>query len=587
MVISFSTLIVLTLFIIALVAVDNYGRTLEKNTSEYSYQIIDQVIKNVDYYVNEMESVSTISNYNYYIQRFLKNESVEYKSSERYRDAYRVVELLKDIVSIREDIVSIFILENDGSILTNGTNSRINKDFNFKRQKWYSDAIKARGEFVIMKPHKQSYVMNSNNLVISLTRSINSYDSKDQLGVILIDLNLRVLDDICRNVKLGKSGYVFIVDSDGNVVYHPDYGYMYRSMDEMYIRNIFKEDDTIIPEVLESSEGSFIKKIDSEQKQVTFKRFEAADWTVVGITSYDETMHDIYKIRNLILIVGILCLLVAFMVSVLISSMISKPITKLELLMEEAEKGNLDVSVESDSRDEVGKLGIRFNNMINKVKELMNQVVREQEEKRKNELKALQAQINPHFLYNTLDSIIWAAEVNKDEVVIMADALAKLFRLSLSRGEDIIPVEQEIEHVRNYLIIQSMRYANKFDYEISVDEGILKNNTLKLILQPLVENSIYHGIKNKRQKGLIRIIGRQTEGKLLLEVVDDGIGMEESMCTGILAARPASNGRKGFNGLGVRNVNERIKLYYGEGYGLKYISKPGEGTTVQVWLPIL
>lgn len=585
-IISFSFLIVITLLVIGIVAVNKYSRTMEKNTGEYSYQIIDQVIKNVDYYIKEMESISTIANYNYYIQKFLKNTSPSYQV-ERFKDANRIVELLKDIGSIRQDIVSIFIFGNNGSILSSNVNLKINKDYNFSRQKWYKDAIEGKGKSIIVKPHKQSYVMNSDTLVISLSRSINNFDGKDQLGVILIDLNLRVLDDICRNIKLGKTGYIFIVDNDGNVVYHPDYSYMYRAMDEMYVKNIFKTDDSFIPEVLKSNEGSFIKRVNSEQMQVTYKRFESANWTVVGVTPYNEMMYDINKIRSFIIIIGSICLICAFIVSILISSMISKPITRLELLMEEAEKGNLDVSLEFESKDEIGKLSKRFNNMINKIKTLMHQVVKEQEDKRKTELKALQAQINPHFLYNTLDSIIWMAEIDKDSVITMTDALAKLFRLSLSKGEDTIPVEHEIEHVRNYLIIQSMRYSNKFDYEIDVEEDILKYNTLKLILQPLVENSIYHGIKNKRQKGLITIKGRRVEDRILLEVSDDGIGMDQSMCEEILKSHRTEQNRKGFNGVGVKNVNERIKLYYGEQYGLEYVSRPGAGTVVKIWLPIL
>jgi len=585
MIISFSFLIVITLMVIGIVAVYKYSRTMEKNTSEYTYQIIDQVIKNVDYYVKEMESISTIANYNYYIQKHLKSSRPAY-DVERLRDANKIADLLKDIVSIREDIVSIFIFGNNGSLLGNNAD-KVNKDYNFLRQKWYKDALDGKGKSVIVKPHKQSYVTNSNKLVISLSRSINSFDSKEQVGVILIDLNLKVLDDICRNVKLGKSGYVFIVDSDGNVVYHPDDSYMYRAWDEMYIRDVFKTDDTFIPDVLESNEGSFIKRINSEQKQITYKKFNGINWTVVGVTPYNEMMYDINKIRSFIIIIGLLCLFCSFIVSVFISSMISKPITRLELLMEQAEKGNLDVSLDFESKDEIGKLSKRFNNMINKIKALMSQVVKEQEDKRKTELKALQAQINPHFLYNTLDSIIWMAEVNKDEVVVMADALAKLFRLSLSRGEDLILIEHEIEHVRNYLIIQSMRYSNKFDYVIDVYEDILKHKTLKLILQPLVENSIYHGIKNKRQKGLIIIRGSKTQDKILLQVMDDGIGMEQSLCEQIFELHGSSRGRKGFNGVGVKNVNERIKLYYGDEYGLEYVSQPGVGTVVQIWLPVL
>jgi two-component system sensor histidine kinase YesM len=215
----------------------------------------------------------------------------------------------------------------------------------------------------------------------------------------------------------------------------------------------------------------------------------------------------------------------------------------------------------------------------------MHEVVLEQEAKRKSEMKALQAQINPHFLYNTLDSIVWMAETNNSEVVTMTEALARLFRITLSRGEDQITLEQELEHVRNYLIIQSLRYINKFDYELDAEESLLQNKVLKLILQPLVENSIYHGIKNKRQKGHIRITARAEHGRLLILVQDDGIGMSPEKAATILQSA-ASDHKDRFSGIGVRNVHERIQLYYGPEYGLQFESKPGEGTTVKVWLPL-
>lgn len=585
-VVSFSILLVVTLLVIGIMSIYKYSRAMEKSTSQYSYQVIEQVIKNVEYYVNEMKSISNIANYNYYVQKYLKNTDSKY-TPENYRDATEVVQLMDNIVGIRQDIVSIFIFGKNNSIISNNSNNRINRDFNFKRQQWFTDAEKNKGESVIIRPHKQSYVMDSSKLVISLSRSISSYDAKDtNQGVILIDLNLKVLDDICGSIKLGKEGYIFIIDSEGNIIYHPDYSYMYRAMDEMYIKNIFKEDDIIIPEVLQSDEGSYIKKLDSGKRQITYKKFKSTGWTVVGVSSYNESMREINKIRTFIIVIGIICLICAFAVSILISSMISKPVKRLESLMEEAEKGNLDVAIDFDSRDEIGMLSQRFNNMITKIKHLMEEVVIEQEAKRKTEFKALQAQINPHFLYNTLDSIIWMAEENKEEVVIMADALAKLFRLSLSKGEEIIPVTHEFEHVRNYLIIQSMRYANKFDYIIDLSPEIVGLKMLKLVLQPIVENSLYHGIKNKRQKGLIVIRGRIFEGKLLLQVMDDGIGMDEKKCKEILVSRSSSDSRKGFNGVGVKNVNERIKLYYGQEFGLEFISSPGVGTVVEIMLPL-
>ncbi|MEG2957551.1 MAG: sensor histidine kinase, partial [Christensenellaceae bacterium] len=214
------------------------------------------------------------------------------------------------------------------------------------------------------------------------------------------------------------------------------------------------------------------------------------------------------------------------------------------------------------------------------IHELMLRIKSEERQKRKAELNFLQAQINPHFLYNTLDSIVWMAETNHKDVVKMTESLAKLFRLSLSKGKEIIKIRDEVSHVENYLIIQKMRYTNKFDFKIDVEEQILDMQTLKLILQPLVENAIYHGIKNTRHKGNILIKGRLVMDNVLLQVMDDGAGIEHTK-----AAMLLSDDNK--KGIGIKNVDERIKLYYGEQYGLEINSERDIGTVVDIWIPAL
>jgi len=232
---------------------------------------------------------------------------------------------------------------------------------------------------------------------------------------------------------------------------------------------------------------------------------------------------------------------------------------------------------------ETSKLAHAFNIMVGKIRELMWQIVQDQEQKRKSELNALQAQINPHFLYNTLDSIIWMAECNRNrEVVQMTSALAKLFRASISKGEELVPVGTEIIHIENYLKIQKMRYKDKLDYHIDVDDAVKHYQTIKVILQPIVENAIYHGIKKKKGPGLITITAREEGTDLILQVSDNGIGMDKETLRMLLEPAPA--GREG-RGVGVRNVHERLQLYFGKSYGLSFESRPGEGTTAFLRFP--
>ncbi|UJF36450.1 sensor histidine kinase [Paenibacillus hexagrammi] len=252
------------------------------------------------------------------------------------------------------------------------------------------------------------------------------------------------------------------------------------------------------------------------------------------------------------------------------------------------EKGNFDLRVDIENTNEIGKLARSFNLMIYKIKELMQQIVYEQENKRMSELKALQAQIKPHFLYNTLDSIIWMAETGKlNEVVSMTSALAKLLRSSISKGGELVTIAVELEQIRHYLTIQQIRYRNKFTYSIDVPEELYQAKILKLVLQPLVENAIYHGMKHKAELGHIRITGQRKHNTIELAVVDDGVGMTEEKARTILSERkPVPDGFTS-SGVGVQNVHERIELYFGVGYGLSFESELDEGTTVTILVPYL
>lgn len=273
-----------------------------------------------------------------------------------------------------------------------------------------------------------------------------------------------------------------------------------------------------------------------------------------------------------------------------ISASIYIPIKKLQDLTTTITKNDLQALVSRENVDEITELGLSFNIMTSKIRELLDAKVREQENLKKAELKALQAQINPHFLYNTLDTIVWMAEANKtDQVIEIVRALSSFFRIALSRGKDWIPIRQEIEHVRNYLYIQKIRYRDILDYELDIDEDILEGTILKLTMQPLAENALYHGIKNKRNGGTIRVSAHRADGnRVLLEVQDDGVG-----CTPYKLAKiqerldedsdVISQTEQGF---GLVNVNKRIKLYYGEQYGLSIDSQYQEGTRVTVTIPL-
>lgn len=276
----------------------------------------------------------------------------------------------------------------------------------------------------------------------------------------------------------------------------------------------------------------------------------------------------------------------------IISESIYVPIKKLHDVTTTIAENDLQVLVTSENANEIAELGLSFNVMIGKIRELLDSKVKEQENLKKAEFRALQAQINPHFLYNTLDTIIWMAEAKKnDQVIEIVSALSSFFRVSLSKGKDWITIQEEIERTGSYLTIQKMRYRDILDYTIEADERVLKSTTLKLILQPLVENAIYHGIKNKRKGGTVTVrVYQQGQDKIIFEVEDNGIGMTAYKLSSIQAKLDGNayeiEHDDGKNGFGLENVNQRVKLYYGKEYGLSLQSDYHQGTRVTLMIPV-
>jgi len=273
-----------------------------------------------------------------------------------------------------------------------------------------------------------------------------------------------------------------------------------------------------------------------------------------------------------------------------ISASVYLPIKKLHDVTTTITEKDLEVLVTGDNVDELTELSRSFNAMIGKIRELLDEKIEEQRRLKKAEFKTLQAQINPHFLYNTLDTIIWKAEANqKDQIIELVQALSSFFRITLSKGQDWITIGEEVEHVRSYLRIQSMRYRDILTYTIDVDEEILHGTILKLMLQPLVENALYHGIKNKRGGGTIAVRGyRLGEGQALLEVEDNGIGIAADELAQLREGLADESRRDdiGEHGFGIYNVHQRIKLYYGRQFGLSIESEPQWGTKVSLTIPL-
>lgn len=298
----------------------------------------------------------------------------------------------------------------------------------------------------------------------------------------------------------------------------------------------------------------------------------------------EELLRRSNEAQSIYVLVAMGLMAVALFFSRFVAKSITLPIQRLCDSMERVQEGDFSVSdIVVDSENEIGSLTKSFNVMTQRIHELMAQNIREQEAKRKSELKALQSQINPHFLYNTLDSIIWMAEGKKnEEVVLMTASLARLLRQSISNEDELVSIGQEIEYARGYLTIQKMRYKDKLEFRIEVEPSILNIRLIKLVLQPVIENAIYHGLKYKESRGLLLVKGFMKNGNAVLQVIDDGVGMDQETLDHIYERHKVDYHS---NGVGIYNVQKRLQLYYGNEYGIVYESKPGEGTTATITIP--
>ena len=393
-------------------------------------------------------------------------------------------------------------------------------------------------------------------------------------AVLLIDMAYQGLDEVLDEVSLGNGGYIYLMDSNGEIIWHPKF--------ELIASGRVKENNL---EAIHYSDGSIEEVFNNTKQTVVIKTVGYTGWKLVGVIKGAGISLNMLKTRLFIVFVISLIICIVILINTYISFRVTTPIRELEKSVKKLEEGNLDADIYMGGSYEIQHLGKSVQDMKRRIKGLMQDIVTEHEEKRKSEFDSLQAQINPHFLYNTLDIIVWQIENEKQsEAVHTVTALARFFRLSLGKGKNIVTIKAEIDHVKNYLMIQHMRFKNKFEYEFDVADDVLELASLKLMLQPLVENAIYHGMEFMDGDGLITIKAWRENDELYLSVSDNGLGMTEDKVAMVLEGKSNSGNGRG-SGIGVKNVNERIKLYFGEAYGLKIDSEPDEGTTIIIHLP--
>ena len=478
----------------------------------------------------------------------------------------------------KEQVSNIALISKEGEPISVVPAARFRKNFKAEDEEWFVNALNKTENIHFTLPHVQKMFEkgdNGYNWVISMSRAVEiTIGGSTEQAVLLIEMAYQGIEEVLDEVTLGNGGYIYLMDSKGEIIWHPKF--------ELIASGRVKENNLVADGY---DDGSREEVFNGTRQTVVTKTVGYTGWKLVGVIKGTGISLNMLKTRLFIVFVILLIIFIVILINSYISFRVTNPIRELEKSVKALEEGNLDADIYMGGSYEVQHLGKSVQDMKFRIKGLMQDIVNEHEEKRKSEFDSLQAQINPHFLYNTLDIIVWQIENEKQsEAVHTVTALARFFRLSLGKGKNIVTVKDEIDHVKNYLMIQHMRFKNKFDYEFDIAEDVLELPSLKLMLQPLVENAIYHGMEFMDGDGMIMVKAWREEDELYLSVADNGLGMTEDKVETILTGKSASGNGRG-SGIGVKNVNERIKLYFGEAYGLTIDSEPDEGTTVIIHLP--
>ena len=544
------------------------SETVEKDTHVYAYEIVKQLGRNIESYIDHMQEVMWMISSQ---DTSLINQLKEPLNQKAVRKSYFLEEMRNRGSS--NGVVSINIFGENGLVLTDSASNAIKDYIDVKQMEWYTKAVEAQGKPVISASHTQNYLKNEGKWVFSLSAAI--MEENKILGIVLIDMSYKNLTDMCNDIQLGEKGYVYIVGQGQEMIYHPKQQLIYSG--------ILQED---LARVMQQEEGSFTEVLE-DKRLVTVHSLKEVGWRVVGVSYIGELLVSKKEIIIPLIILTLLALVVAFLISKRIASQTAKPIRELTEHMQEIELGKLGVEIDTQSdTEEIQCLTASFKEMVYKIEGLIEQVEDNQKKLRKSELKVLQSQINPHFLYNSLDTIIWLGEREEcEKVVQMTAALARYFRLSLSKGKEVITIYEEVEHVKHYLQIQKIRYASKLAYTIEVSPDIFDEMIVKIVLQPLVENALYHGIKDLEEGGYIRVLGFREGNNIILEVYDNGKGMSREQIKNILKAPSSTSITKG--GVAIKNVHERIQVYFGQDYGLSYESEYGKWTKVRITIPAI
>lgn len=568
--IAFTGLSIGAMLVLGFIFYGQYAESARKSTISITQQLLEQTGENLEEYLTGIRQMADTASYDVIRENDVGSTDLERELSLLYE-------------ANQDNILSIAIYDDNGSLLAAEPVAQQKEDPDVTHQSWFTEAGAQIENFHVSTPHVQNLFDDgtySYHWVISLSREIDiNAGDVPMRGVLLVDMNFSTISRMMEKINDTDNGqYYYLCDSSGKIIYHPA---------EMKIREGLARESAASAAC--RTDGVYEETFGGKKRNLVIRTISYTGWKLVGVIPESSIRQGMGNFRIFIFLVFDMTMMALILLNHVVSSRISRPILALNRMVSEHEAGREDAPrIAVGGSTEIRHLGMSIQRSYDEIDELMKRIVHEQNVRRKSEIDALQSQINPHFLYNTLDSITWMVEGEKnEEAVVMISELAKLLRISLSGGRTIIRVQDEIQHARSYMNIQKVRYKERFETEFDVSDDILDFCTVKLIVQPLLENAIYYGVgeMDPDDGGKIRVTGRRDGGDIVILVEDNGMGMTEDMASHVLT--DTEHVRRRGSGVGLRNVHNRIRLIFGEAYGLTVESEPDRGTRVTIRIPAI
>ena len=568
-----AALTVITVFIslsLGLLLYARFSNSIRVSMLNGGKELNETVSRNIEEYLHEMRQVSDTVYYNVIQDKDIADVAFAQEIGVLYE-------------ANRSKIVSIALYDEMGSLILAEPVASQKEDPNVTRQEWFRDAVGQIENMHFSTPHVQNLFDDTSfkyHMVISLSRAVDiTIGAKPGRGVLLVDMAYGTLSEVLEDINETEDGrYYYLCDKTGKIIYHP------HSME--ITRGLYAENTE---EIAGLSDGVYTYNVGGGKRTFIVNSISYTGWKLVGVIPEKSFSIGMQKLRYFVFAIGSFLIMMLLAVNRITARRISRPILNLNDSVKEYEAGKKpDIYVGGST--EIRHLGQSIQKSYEQIDELMHEIVQAESERRKAEIAVLQSQINPHFLYNTLESITWMVEGGKNsEASQMITELSRLLRISLSKGRTIIPISDEIRHSQSYLNIQKVRYKNRFKTEYDIDPAIEEYCTVKLILQPLLENAIYYGVGDRDEdedQGIIKISGKLEGDCVIFTVEDNGCGMPKEVLDNLFVEQEVKpESKKHGNGVGIINVNNRIKLIMGDSYGLSVWSEPDEGTKITVTLP--